>query len=46
MRTNLYFVDASSGSVLGMFEQAESTCSRALNERIGVPLGEVPKVSR
>jgi acyl transferase domain-containing protein/NAD(P)-dependent dehydrogenase (short-subunit alcohol dehydrogenase family) len=46
MRTDLYFVDASSGLVLGMFEQAESTCSRALNERIGVSRDEVPKVSR
>jgi hypothetical protein len=36
MRTNLYFV-APDGRILGMFERAESTCSRALNARIGVP---------
>jgi len=45
MRTDLYFVDAS-GNVLGMFEQAESTCSKALNEAIGIPWEEAPKVSQ
>lgn len=36
MRTDLYFV-APDGRVLGKFERAESTCSRALNEKIGLP---------
>lgn len=36
MRTDLYFV-APDGRVLGKFERAESTCSRALNTKIGLP---------
>lgn len=36
MHTDLYFV-SSEGYVLGLFEGAESTCSRALNRFIGNP---------
>lgn len=36
MRTDLYFVSPD-GRVLGKFERAESTCSRALNTKIGLP---------
>lgn len=38
MRTDLYFVTLD-GRVLGKFERAESTCSRALNAKIGLPGG-------
>jgi hypothetical protein len=37
MHTDLYFVDTE-GRVVGMIEGAESTCSKALNEKIGIPL--------
>jgi hypothetical protein len=38
MHTNLYFVD--DGRVLGVFEGAESTCSRVLNRKVGIQTGQ------